>query len=143
PDQNFTYIVALKPRMAFIVDIRRGNLLQHLMYKALIERSTDRADFLSQLFSRPRPAAATTEASVTALFAAYDSVAADTAMFRTTLESIRRRTVDEHRFALSADDLSGISTSSCRSSMPDPRSPIRSVAGRADTACVACPATGS
>jgi hypothetical protein len=108
PDQNFSYIVALKPRMAFIVDIRRGNLLQHLMYKALIERSTDRADFLSQLFSRPRPAAATTEASVTALFAAYDSVAADTAMFRTTLESIRRRLVDEHRFALSADDLSGI-----------------------------------
>src|SRR5437879_3470299 len=25
PDQNFTYIAALKPRIAFIVDIRRGN----------------------------------------------------------------------------------------------------------------------
>src|SRR6476646_9379073 len=24
PEQNFTYIAALKPRMAFIVDIRRG-----------------------------------------------------------------------------------------------------------------------
>ena len=55
PDQNFTYIVATRPRMAFIVDIRRGNLLQHLMYKALIELSADRADFVSRLFSKRRP----------------------------------------------------------------------------------------
>ena len=41
--------------MAFIVDIRRGNLLQHLFYKALVEMSSDRADFLSRLFSRERP----------------------------------------------------------------------------------------
>ena len=26
PDQNFTYIAALRPRIAFIIDIRRGNL---------------------------------------------------------------------------------------------------------------------
>ena len=56
PDQNFTYIAALRPRIAFIVDIRRQNMLLHLMYKALIEMSADRADFLSRLFSRPRPA---------------------------------------------------------------------------------------
>ena len=46
PEQNFTYIAALKPAMAFIVDVRRGNLAMHLMYKALFEMSTDRADFL-------------------------------------------------------------------------------------------------
>src|SRR5215510_148499 len=34
PDQNFTYIVVMKPRMAVIFDIRRQNILQHLMYKA-------------------------------------------------------------------------------------------------------------
>ncbi|HEX6313626.1 MAG TPA: hypothetical protein VFZ73_02155, partial [Gemmatimonadaceae bacterium] len=34
PDQNFTYISAMRPRAAFIVDIRRGAMLQHLMYKA-------------------------------------------------------------------------------------------------------------
>src|SRR5262249_5003573 len=55
PDQNFTYIVALKPKVAFIFDIRRQNMLTHLMYKALIESSSDRADFLSRLFSRARP----------------------------------------------------------------------------------------
>src|SRR5438132_4341902 len=40
-DQNFTYIVALQPKIAFIVDIRRQNMLHHLMYKALIELSED------------------------------------------------------------------------------------------------------
>src|SRR4029077_14116392 len=57
PDQNFTYISALKPRMAFIVDIRRGNLDQLLFYKALVEMSTDRMDFLSRLFAREKPQA--------------------------------------------------------------------------------------
>ena len=47
PEQNFTYIAALRPRMAFIIDIRRGNLDLHLMYKALFELSADRAEFVS------------------------------------------------------------------------------------------------
>ena len=51
PDQNFTYVAALRPQIAFIVDIRRQNMLQHLMYKALIEMSSDRAEFLALLFS--------------------------------------------------------------------------------------------
>ena len=42
--------------MAIIFDIRRGNMIEHLMYKALFETSADRAEFLSKLFSRPRPA---------------------------------------------------------------------------------------
>src|SRR6266478_4225505 len=55
PEQNFTYIVALQPKMAFIVDVRRGNLDLHLMYKALFEMSADRAEFVSRLFSKARP----------------------------------------------------------------------------------------
>ena len=49
PEQNFTYISALKPRMAFIIDIRRGNLQLHLMYKALFELSSDRVGFHLQV----------------------------------------------------------------------------------------------
>jgi hypothetical protein len=45
PEQNFTYIAALQPKIAFIVDIRRQNLLQHLMYKALFELSSERPTF--------------------------------------------------------------------------------------------------
>src|SRR5438094_516518 len=37
PEQNFTYIAALKPAVAFIVDIRRANLDLHLLYKSLFE----------------------------------------------------------------------------------------------------------
>ena len=55
PEQNFTYISALRPRMAFIVDIRRDMMLEHLMYKAVFEMSADRADFVANLFSRARP----------------------------------------------------------------------------------------
>src|SRR6266480_4475219 len=47
PEQNLTYVAALKPSIAFIVDLQRANLLLHLMYKALVEMSADRADFLS------------------------------------------------------------------------------------------------
>ena len=39
PEQNFTYIAALQPKIAFIIDIRRQNLVEHLMYKALFELS--------------------------------------------------------------------------------------------------------
>jgi hypothetical protein len=55
PEQNYPYILALKPAMAIIFDVRRGNLHEQLLYKALFEMSTDRADFLGRLFSRKRP----------------------------------------------------------------------------------------
>ena len=71
PDQNFTYILATQPRIAFIVDIRRGNLLQHLMYKGLIELSADRAEFVSRLFSKKRPAGLTAKSTVVELFTAF------------------------------------------------------------------------
>ena len=50
PEQNFTYMAATKPGMAIIFDIRRGNLDMQLMYKAIFELATDRADFVSMLF---------------------------------------------------------------------------------------------
>src|SRR6185436_11723236 len=55
PEQNFTYIAAVHPAMAFVIDIRRQAVVQHLMFKAMFELAKDRADFLSLLFSRPRP----------------------------------------------------------------------------------------
>src|SRR5579883_1284077 len=41
PEQNYNYIAAIKPRMAIIFDIRRGNLDLQLMYKAIFELSKD------------------------------------------------------------------------------------------------------
>ena len=48
PEQNFTYIAALKPKIALILDIRRQNMLLHLMYKAVVELSSDRSEFPSK-----------------------------------------------------------------------------------------------
>lgn len=55
PDQNFSYIARLRPEIAFIIDIRRGNLLLHLYFKALFEESENRWQFLSRLLGRPIP----------------------------------------------------------------------------------------
>ena len=53
PEQNFTYMAAIDPKLAIIFDIRRGNLDMQLMYKAIFELARDRADFIAMLFSRP------------------------------------------------------------------------------------------
>lgn len=105
PEQNFTYIVALQPKIAFIFDIRRQNMLTHLMYKAVIEQSTDRADFLSRLFSRARPAKLDSTSTVDALFDAFDFASQDTVAFRKNLTSIKDRLTKHHGFTLSDDDL--------------------------------------
>src|SRR3954447_15729142 len=55
PEQNFTYIAGIRPKIAFIIDIRRQNMQEHMIYRALFELSTDRAAFVSRLFSRKRP----------------------------------------------------------------------------------------
>jgi len=57
PDQNFSYIAAIRPSIAFIVDIRRDNLLQHLVFKALFEAAPTRIEYLCLLFGRQPPAA--------------------------------------------------------------------------------------
>ena len=52
PDQNFSYIAHIQPSIAFIIDIRRDNMLMHLLYKALFELADQRIHFLAYLFAR-------------------------------------------------------------------------------------------
>ncbi|MGH7712728.1 MAG: hypothetical protein ACREOG_15665 [Gemmatimonadaceae bacterium] len=108
PDQNFTYIAALRPRIAFIIDIRRGAMLQHLMYKGIIELSRDRADFLATLFSRPRPQGLDSTTAVTDLMTAFDAVAPDSAMFQRNFRLLIEHLTATHRFSLTPDDIAGI-----------------------------------
>ena len=88
PEQNFTYIAALKPAMVFIVDIRRGNLDLQLMYKALFELSADRAEFVARLFARKRPGGLTTDSSAEEIFSAYRSVDRDEAFYNQNLKEM-------------------------------------------------------
>ena len=55
PSQNFSYIAAIRPSVAFIVDIRRDNLLQHLFFKSLFLLSDTRAEYLALWLGKPVP----------------------------------------------------------------------------------------
>src|SRR6266850_2383150 len=71
PEQNYTYIAAVRPSMAVIFDIRRGNLHLQLVYKALFELAADRVDFVSMLFAKPRPSGLSPKSTVVDIFSAF------------------------------------------------------------------------
>ncbi len=104
PEQNFTYIAAIRPKIAFIIDIRRDMMLEHLMYKAVFEMSADRLDFVSNLFSRKRPEQLTEGSSIRSIFQAYASVKPDLALADQHLKNIMARLKTTHRFELTATD---------------------------------------
>ena len=55
PDQNFSYIAEIAPSIAYIIDIRRDNLLQQLLFKALFTLGRNRAEYLALLLGRAPP----------------------------------------------------------------------------------------
>ena len=82
--------------------------MQHLMYKALIEASADRADFLSRLFSRPRPPGLDTNSSVAQLLAAYAKVRAVGEQRDTVMDLVSRLLRITHGFPISDEDFASI-----------------------------------
>ena len=105
PEQNFTYIFALKSKIAFIMDIRRQNMLELLIYKTVFEMSPSRADFVARLFSRKRPAGLDDKTTAKALFAAYETAPKDD--FAQNLVALKA-TMAKHAYGLSSDDQSAI-----------------------------------
>lgn len=108
PDQNFTYIAALEPKIAFIVDVRRQNLLQLLMYKALIELSADRAEFAARLFSRSKPENIKADASADAVLSAVYAQPARRDLYEKNLTAIKDHLTKTHGFGLTANELSDL-----------------------------------
>jgi hypothetical protein len=108
PEQNFTYIAALKPSMAFIIDIRHGNFDVQLLYKALFELSKDRADFVSRLFSRKRPAGLSPQSSVTEIFSAIQASEGSQDLYEENLKAVEDHLMKKHGFPLTAGDREGI-----------------------------------
>jgi hypothetical protein len=108
PEQNFSYIARLRPEMAFIVDIRRENRSLHLLYKALFELCEDRVDFVSRLFSRPRPAGLHASADVDTLFRAYNSAPPLQEQYSRTAALVREHLVGARGFPLEQSDLDSI-----------------------------------
>jgi len=107
PEQNFTYIVNLQPRLAVIFDIRRQNAMLHLMYKALFELSDSRASFVSRLFSRPLSRIATA-ATPAELFGALAAASVSDSAFDVNWSAIVRRLTVIHGFAMSGADIASM-----------------------------------
>jgi hypothetical protein len=109
PEQNFTYIAALKPKMVFITDVRRGNLHMHLTYKALFEMATNRADFMERLFNKKRPAGLTDASTAEQLINAFwDVNTSAEAVYRTNLKAVQDHLTKTRGLPLGQDDLDGI-----------------------------------
>ena len=106
PEQNFTYIARIRPRIAFIVDIRRQAIIQHLMYKAIFQLSPTRAQFLSRLLSRPMTAekAPAADAPMDEILDFFAKIPADAKTHEENLASIRRAIQEESGFTLSTED---------------------------------------
>jgi hypothetical protein len=105
PEQNFTYIAAVRPSMAFIFDVRQGNFNLHLLYKALFELAADRADFVSLLFARPRPDALTAASSLAEIFDAVAATEQSQAVYARNMQAIVRVLTRAHGFELFSSDM--------------------------------------
>jgi hypothetical protein len=109
PEQNFSYISALRPKMVFITDIRRGNLHTQLMYKALFELSEDRAEFVSRLFIKARPDGLDATSTASDIFAAYGNVETSAEeVYNANLRAVQDHLTKTRKLPLSAQDLDGI-----------------------------------
>jgi hypothetical protein len=108
PEQNYTYIAAVRPSMAVIFDIRRGNLQLQLMYKALFELAADRVDFVSMLFAKPRPSGLGPKSTVVDIFSAFARSPRNEALYTQTLRAIKNHLTKTHALPLPAEDLDGI-----------------------------------
>ena len=108
PEQNLSYIAEVRPAMAFIVDVRQENRSLHLLYKALFEISADRADFVSRLFSRERPAGVDSRTSVEDLFVRYAAMQPQRRLREENGRLLRERLISTHRFPLSPRELAWI-----------------------------------
>src|SRR5262249_47811457 len=102
---------AIRPRIAFIFDIRRGNLDIQLMYKAIFELSRDRADFVSLLFSRQRADGLSASTSATQLFNSFATARTfSETVFLRNLAAIDDQLTKKHGLPLSRRDLDAIAT---------------------------------
>lgn len=105
PDQNFSYIAAVRPHIAFIVDVRRDNLLHHLLLKAAFSLARNRVDYLCLLFGKMSPADTTGWGArdIVAVLSYVDGARADTTVAMRVRNRVRTTSP-----RLSQDDLATI-----------------------------------
>ena len=110
PEQNFTYIAKVRPRIAFLIDIRRQAIIQHLMYKAIFHLASSRWEYLSLLLSRPLPKdkALSADASVIDILSFFSKALADDRAYASNLAAIRKAIKEDFQIQLSDTDQSSL-----------------------------------
>lgn len=93
PDQSFSYIAQVRPSIVFMTDIRRDNLLQHLLFKALFALSRNRIEYLCLFFGKPTPAdlKAWDSRGVAEIVAYLDKTASKRELFESTKSTIQTK----------------------------------------------------
>jgi hypothetical protein len=109
PDQNFSYIAQVRPEIVFFIDIRRDNLLQHLLFKAVFELSRNRLEYLCLMTGKPVPKdlAPWDTADVVRIIAYVDSVESAAKLVTATQARVREA-LARYGYALSPDDLANV-----------------------------------
>jgi hypothetical protein len=111
PEQNFTYIAKVRPRIAFIIDIRRQALVQHLMFKAIFHLAPTRVQYLSLLLSKPvpkdKPLAA--DASTNDILSVFSQAPSDERAYTSNLAAIRKAIKEDFQVQLSEADQASLS----------------------------------
>ncbi|MGH9800672.1 MAG: hypothetical protein ACRD82_09930, partial [Blastocatellia bacterium] len=109
PDQSFSYIAQIRPTIAFMVDIRRDNLLQHLLFKSLFESARNRFEFLCLFFGKPMPADSKTwdTRSIKDIVAYVDKTAKETKLFEAAHAALQAK-IKSYGIKLSETELATI-----------------------------------
>lgn len=106
PEQNFSYIALTRPDVAFVVDIRRRNMLLHLLYKAVFQEATTRSHFLAVLLGRPYDVTGEPgdDATVEQVIAHATRQPRSQEHFEELHRRLRQRITDEYGFQLAYTD---------------------------------------
>jgi hypothetical protein len=104
PEQNFHYIGRLRPSWAFIVDVRRDNMLHHLLLNAVVSASPTPYDYLCRLFARRCGAAPPPDGSFEDVLAAFEAAEPDEETFRGNLAETFEHVESKLGFELTKED---------------------------------------
>ncbi len=107
PDQNFTYIAQTRPSLAVIIDIRRQNMLEHLLFKAMFEQASSRSDYLALLFAKDKPVIRR-GAGFEDILKAVRLAPSSEELFQRHLKAVRAILTDKYKLDLSSDDFKKI-----------------------------------
>ena len=110
PDQSFSYIAHARPALAILIDIRRDNLLLHLLFKALFATARTRVEYLAWLTGRvtPEPVAGWNAQSIETIVEYIDSAPRPTGARQGSRREELAKTIRSFGVPLTTDEMATI-----------------------------------